>query len=650
MLRYLQRSPLTRARRAARLASWAEAADFYRRHLDRHPEDSAAWIQLGHSHKELGEFVEARAAYEQATKSQPENVDGWIQLAHIARRTDDREVAIGVLENGLSVNPQAERIMDEMLAAGARDRLPITVQKALEERRGAYSLARYSMYRARQFHRENRPESELYPDVLAVIDARNADPALVLVTKETLGQATCMILEGDSEPTAGIRIHANDRICELASSFRYLLLVEAGCRLEPDLISQIRSAMELTGAIGGYCDYDRWQLTAEGIEWTDPCFQPMHDPLWFDDPAAFPPCVLIDRKGTDDATTWHDIFFHRMALPVAYAHVPQVLAGRCIGLAKASPRVIKASSQSIYGDIQVIIQTRDAPDMLERCVSSLLDKADQPDHVDLVIMDNRSILPETAILLKKMSDQGIARIISHDEPFNWARANNIATRMSDSPYLLFLNNDVEMDSDYWDIMLRKYIDRKDIGVAGARLIYPDRRLQHAGVIFGMETGGPVHEGVGQRLGNDGPSERWLRPRLASAVTGAWLATSREMFGIAGGFDERLPVAYNDIDFCLRCRAADRYVVQASDIRAIHRESATRGTTLSDAELAREQREWSWLQERWGDALNLDPAYNPHWLRTGQPFDGFGAPSPEAMARWISQSARQRPWAVHPLIG
>jgi hypothetical protein len=118
-----------------------------------------------------------------------------------------------------------------------------------------------------------------------------------------------------------------------------------------------------------------------------------------------------------------------------------------------------------------------------------------------------------------------------------------------------------------------------------------------------------------------------------------------LFETVDGFDEGLPVAYNDIDFCLRCRAADHFVVQASDIVAFHRESATRGTMMSETDQAREQAEWSRLRTQWGAALEIDPAYNPHWVRTGQPFDGFGAPSQEAVARWTMASARQRPWSI-----
>uniref|UniRef100_UPI003B3B5B0D glycosyltransferase family 2 protein n=1 Tax=Sphingomonas sp. TaxID=28214 RepID=UPI003B3B5B0D len=268
--------------------------------------------------------------------------------------------------------------------------------------------------------------------------------------------------------------------------------------------------------------------------------------------------------------------------------------------------------------------------------------------LDILIMDNRSVLAETAALLAGWQAQGIARTIAHDEPFNWARANNLAAARGDASLLLFLNNDIEMETPGWDTALRDGLAHRGVGALGALLLYPDRTIQHAGVIFGMgEEGSPVHEGVLHRTDPGGPAARWRHPRLASAVTGAWLAVSRTLFEAVGGFEERLPIAYNDVDFCLRIRAAGAHVVQASHIVAIHRESATRGSVMSSAEHVRDRADWAWMRGRWGAALDLDPAFNPNWARSGQPFDGLRLPPAEAVTRWIAASAAADPWAVGP---
>ena len=214
-----------------------------------------------------------------------------------------------------------------------------------------------------------------------------------------------------------------------------------------------------------------------------------------------------------------------------------------------------------------------------------------------------------------------------------------------APHLLFLNNDVEMASAGWDTALREGLATAGVGALGALLLYPDGTIQHGGVVFGVGEGGPLHEGIGHLPDPGGPCARWRHPRMAAAVTGAWLAVSRALFNDVGGFEERLPVGYNDIDFCLRVRAAGKAVVQASHIVAIHRESATRGIVMSLEAQARDEAEWAWMRARWGAALTLDPACNPHWSRKGRPFNGLATPSDAAVARWVAASAQAWPWGV-----
>lgn len=647
MLANLWRSPLKKARQAARSEKWAEAARFYRKHLDRHPADSAAWVQLGHGLKEQGELYAALAAYRHATEEQPDHEDGWIYVARIERQLGNRDAAIETLGQGLEHNPDAPLVIAEMLAMGQRDRLPIPVQIEIEKRDGCYSLARYGAYRASHAFQDGNTSSNTRMDVLPAIDGRAAAAELISVTLESLGNTPCLILSEASAPLADLtHVLEESQIGAIAPTVTRLLLVEAGSRVEPTLIQRLCEAMDRTGAAAAYCDHDHWEPTATGIAFCDPCFQPMPDPIWFKRAEVRPPCMIVAREAVGCMMRWGDLFSERMSLPATYVHVPRVLVARRAGVSPLSAPSAALDLPVGAGGIQVIVQTRDAPDMLERCIASLLRTAARPDLLDIVIMDNRSILPETAGLLRNWSEQGIARTIAHDEPFNWARANNLAVPLGQAPHLLFLNNDVEMDSAGWDIVLRDYLAQDQVGAIGALLLYPNRLIQHAGVVFGMGTGGPVHEGVGRRSDQGGPEGRWHQPRLAVAVTGAWLATSRDLFEAVGGFEERLPVAYNDIDFCLRCREVDRLVVQASEILALHHESATRGATLSAAAYARDQAEWAWLQERWGEALKVDPAYNPHWVRTGQPFDGFGTPSNEAVARWIEASARRRPWSLN----
>lgn len=622
------------------------------------------WLQLAHVLKEQGALPDAAVAYREATRLAPSGEDGWIHLAHLERRLGDRAAAISALEQALA--DEGTRAVDALVDMGARERLPHVHQTRIETHEGHYALSRYGAWRAAQPSLRTVPS--VHPEVqvapLVVIDARGAPAELVAVTRGTLDGFACRVLTDAAELLVdGLCVRAEEGISVSAPHF---LLIEAGVRIVPGAIAGLCAAIAETGAGAAYGDHDHWDddhrndgpfdPAGAGIVLHDPCFQPMFDPIWFARAEVRPPCLLVTAAGASTASDWGMLFATQLSLPVPYAHVPLVVASRPAGAVPAAAATSPAGAGG-DGPIQVIIQTRDAPDLLEACVTSLRRAAARPDLLDIVIMDNRSVLPRTTELLADWEGQGIARVIAHDAPFNWARANNLAADHPEAgrggaPYLLFLNNDVEMESEGWDIALRDGLEGglagQDVGAMGALLLYPDRLIQHGGVTFGMGAEGDVvHEGVGHATEPGGPSARWRHPRLASAVTGAWLATSRALFEAVGGFEERLPIAYNDIDFCLRVRAAGRLVVQASHIVAVHRESATRGSVMSSAEHVRDQADWAWLRARWGAALDLDPAYNPHWLRVGQPFDGLHTPSSDAVSRWIAASAQPRPWSVTP---
>lgn len=637
------RSHLTRARHAARSGQWAAATYRYEKYLSSHPDDAAAWVQLGHGLKEQGRHQESVSAYRRAVSLVPGKSENRIFLAHALYATNCAGDAIETLLAGLADDPSASRLIDEIVKLGARDHLPQSVQQAIEQREGSYSLSRYGRYCERRNSGSRYINWCGFENIIPIIDGRGTPPDVLSLSRVMLGAVLGQVVNDDGIPAEGV-LSPHRKIRDLPSSVTHLLLMDGGCRIEADLVDRLYSAIKGTGASAAYCDHDSWRSAEKDIVRSDPCFEPMYDRFWFDARDSWPPCMMIERQAIDPAMNWADLLDTRMCLPIRYAHVPLILASRWRGgsRTRSTPAHRLATEQAA---IQVIIQTRDAPDMLARCIESLVAKATAPDRLDIIVMDNRSVLPETAALLSDWASRGVARIVTHDEPFNWARANNRAAALGTAPYLMFLNNDVEIESAGWDASLDRYLAMRDVGALGAMLFYPDGLIQHAGVIVGMGDGSPVHEGVGQRGDAAGPSHRWMRTRIASAVTGAWLATSRETFEAVGGFDESFPLSFNDIDFCMRCRAVERLIVQSSDIRAIHYESATRGKTLSRAAAERERADWLRLKTRWPTAFDCDPAYNPHWLRIGVPFDGFGTPSDQVVANWVEASARPNPWSV-----
>jgi O-antigen biosynthesis protein len=246
------------------------------------------------------------------------------------------------------------------------------------------------------------------------------------------------------------------------------------------------------------------------------------------------------------------------------------------------------------------VPTRDRLDLLDRCVTSLLDRTVY-DKFRLVVVDNGSREPRTHRFFSQLRSPH--RVLRCDEDFNWSRLNNLAARNSDAPFLVFLNNDIEILDGTWLEALLEHSQRNEVGVVGAKLLYPDGRLQHAGVTLGI-GGAAGHAFKGLR---EDDARAWLSDvvRNCSAVTGACMMTRASVFREVGGFDEKLRVAFNDVDFCLRVREAGYRVVYTPNARLVHHESATRGTLhpREDDQL---------MRRRWRALLSeCDPFYNPN---------------------------------------
>ncbi len=169
---------------------------------------------------------------------------------------------------------------------------------------------------------------------------------------------------------------------------------------------------------------------------------------------------------------------------------------------------------------------------------------------EYILVDNGSVQPETETLLERLAARPDVHILADDRPFNWAALNNVASAKATGDVLVFLNNDIEALAPGWLDALCAQLERPDVGVVGARLLYPGHRLQHCGVVIGL-GGAAGHLFVG--LGEDDPGylAMAVTSRECSAVTGACLATRRAVFEGHGRFDESLGVDLNDIDYCLR---------------------------------------------------------------------------------------------------
>jgi GT2 family glycosyltransferase len=357
------------------------------------------------------------------------------------------------------------------------------------------------------------------------------------------------------------------------------------------------------------------------------------------------PCPLVCRDGMTPVDPLQAGSAHEEAVRAHLAEAAlggRILIGQRTG---PSPRLpILWRPQTPDEPIAIIIPTRDNGSDLKRFVESLREKAAMLAALRIVVVDNGSRQTETRAILEAIAGTTWAEVIALDEPFNWSRLNNRAVETVSSPLLVFANDDMVMLSERWDERLRGLLERPEIGAVGARLLYEDDTLQHAGILFGWR-GAEIHDGLYESSLDPGPANRWHVTRAVSALTGAFLATRREVFLAHRGFDEvGLPVACSDTDYALKLRASGLKILWTPEITLYHHESKTRGLDHLDPEKrARGAAERVVLETRWGTALDADPSLNPLWHRATLPFRLVSAPSQSRLWAHIERCAATNPW-------
>ena len=252
--------------------------------------------------------------------------------------------------------------------------------------------------------------------------------------------------------------------------------------------------------------------------------------------------------------------------------------------------------------ISIIIPVRDRVDLLARCLESLTSKTSYAPY-EIVVVDNDSQSAEARAYFSQFKH----RLLHYRGPFNFSAVNNFAVEQTDSPWLLFLNNDTEVINGDWLTTMAEHVQRPAVGAVGPRLLYPDDTVQHAGIVVGV---GGIAEHAFRGLPAEAPGVcRQLQvTRNYSSVTGACLLTRREVFDEVGGFDEeRLPVTFSDVDLCLKMRRAGYLIVYTPFAKLYHHESGTRRKAV-------EPLETEVMRERWPEVLEYDPYYNPNLSR------------------------------------
>ena len=264
----------------------------------------------------------------------------------------------------------------------------------------------------------------------------------------------------------------------------------------------------------------------------------------------------------------------------------------------------------------IIIPTRNGQKLVRQCIESIKAKTTYPNY-EILLVDNGSDDREAIAYFRSLQEAGTIRLLKDSRAFNFSRLNNDAAKQAKGEYLVFMNNDIEVITPDWLGEMVSHAQRPEIGGVGAKLWYPNDTIQHAGLV--LVAGLAAHAHLGKARGDHGYFSRANLIQSLSGVTAACLCMRRGVFEQVGGFDEKLAVAFNDVDLCLKIDAAGYRNLYTPYAELYHHESATRGYEDTPEKMKRFQKEADLLRGRWMKRLMYDPYYNPNLTLTGEPF-------------------------------
>lgn len=268
--------------------------------------------------------------------------------------------------------------------------------------------------------------------------------------------------------------------------------------------------------------------------------------------------------------------------------------------------------------VSIIVPTRDRVELLRPCIDSLLGTTSYSPY-EILVVDNGSSELATHDYLRTIAQRPTVRVLGYDRPYNFSAINNFAAAQASGSYLCLLNNDTEVIEDRWLTEMMRFAVRDDVGAVGAKLLYSNGAIQHAGVVVGMgDAAGHAH-----RFTRSDEAGYFRLPHVAhfvTAVTAACMVVAKDKFEAVGGLDEEhLAVAYNDVDFCLKLQEAGYRNVYVPHAVLLHHESMSRGDDKAHQHIDRYSRELATLQQRWGTKTYQDPMLNPNLDRYSETF-------------------------------
>lgn len=281
-------------------------------------------------------------------------------------------------------------------------------------------------------------------------------------------------------------------------------------------------------------------------------------------------------------------------------------------------QVVKPKLPAELPLVSVVIPTKDRLELLQVAVEGVLEGTNYP-SLELIIVDNNSTDPECLRYLAALGSRSGVKVLTYAGDYNYSAINNEAVRQASGELVCFLNNDIEVRNQDWLLELVRHAVRPDIGPVGARLLFPDGSVQHAGVTIGKGSiAGNTFAGL---PGVDrGYQSRAVVTQESSAVTAACMVIKRDLFTELEGFDEaQLSISFNDVDLCLRAKEAGYRVIYCAEAELVHHESASLGSAFNKRRQFRFEKESQAFKARWWREIWNDPFYHPSLSLTGQDF-------------------------------
>lgn len=454
------------------------------------------------------------------------------------------------------------------------------------------------------------------------------------------------------EGNGGISVNTNEAVALAAGE--YLMLCDHDDTLEPDALYEIVKAINDTGADVLYTDEDK--VSMDGRHYFDPNFKPDFNLFRLRENNYICHIFVVKKSLTDetgllrsefDGAQDFDFILRCCEKAQKITHIPKVLYHwRCHMDSTAADPSSKAyayeagrkavrehyqrlgidakvemterpgwyrSHVKVQGNplISVIIPNKDHTDDLELCLFSMTRKSTYRNY-EILIVENNSEKEETFEYYRKLPDRyPKARVLTWEKEFNYSAINNFAAKEAKGEYLLFLNNDVEILTPDWMEEMLQNCQQENVAAVGAKLYYPDDTIQHAGVVLGL---GGIAGHIMCRASKEDPGYfgRMISVQEISAVTAACMMVKKSDFDAVGGLDETFQVAFNDIDLCMKFRAAGKKIIFTPYAELYHYESKSRGLEDTPEKQFRFDKEVKRFQEKWAQQLEMgDPYYSPN---------------------------------------